>query len=212
MLTRVFRLKCDPPSQRSWGAERGRLGLRSVGCIGRRGWRCGRLPGTCRSGKNTVKRALGAQGPPRYVRSPLGSAVDEFEPAILGLLVEFPSMPTSVFVERVGWTRGKTVFFEGSRRCGRCSSYRTRRRGSTTKRVSWRNAICGSRRWTSRRLGAGGPAAGIGKLFHHKPLPANGRPSPAKSQDSPCQGQQQHTRTHQDGVRCGGGAAAAGVC
>jgi len=62
--------------------------------------------------KNTVKRALAAQGPPRYVRSPLGSAVDEFEPAIRGLLAEFPSMPTSVVMERVGWTRGKTVFFE----------------------------------------------------------------------------------------------------
>lgn len=62
--------------------------------------------------KNTVKRALAAQGPPRYVRSPLGSAVDEFEQAIRGLLAEFPSMPTSVIMERVGWTRGKTVFFE----------------------------------------------------------------------------------------------------
>jgi len=49
-------------------------------------------------------------------------------------------------------------------------------------------------------------------LFHHKPLPANGRPSPAKSQDSPGQGQQQHTPTHQDGLGCGGGATAAGVC
>ena len=62
--------------------------------------------------KNTVKRALAAEGPPRYVRSAQGSAVDEFEPAIRRLLTEFPSMPTSVIMERVGWTRGKSVFFQ----------------------------------------------------------------------------------------------------
>ncbi len=62
--------------------------------------------------KNTVKRALAGEGPPRYVRSAQGSAVDEFEPAIRRLLTEFPTMPTSVIMERVGWTRGKSVFFQ----------------------------------------------------------------------------------------------------
>ncbi len=42
--------------------------------------------------KNTVKRALAAQGPPRYERATVGSAVDAFEPAIRALLAEFPSM------------------------------------------------------------------------------------------------------------------------
>ena len=62
--------------------------------------------------KNTVKRALAAQGPPRYERATVGSAVDAFEPAIRALLAEFPSMPTSVIMERVGWSRGRMVFFE----------------------------------------------------------------------------------------------------
>ncbi len=162
MLTGVFRLKCDPPPQRSWGAERGRLGLRSVGCIGRRGWRCGRLPGTCRSGKNTVKRALGAQGPPRYVRSPLGSAVDEFEPAIRGLLVEFPSMPTSVFVERVRWPAGRRC---SSRGRGVAAAVRPTGPGVADR---LRSGPVGATRFVvpagghPGRLRAGGPAAGIG--------------------------------------------------
>jgi transposase len=35
--------------------------------------------------------------------------VDLFEPAIRGLLTEFPAMPASVIAERVGWERGITV-------------------------------------------------------------------------------------------------------
>ncbi len=62
--------------------------------------------------RNTVKKALARHEPPRYVRSPAGSAVDAFEPQIRVLLAEFPDMPTSVIMDRVGWARGKTVFFE----------------------------------------------------------------------------------------------------
>ena len=62
--------------------------------------------------KNTVKKALGSHEPPQYQRKPQGSAVDEFEPLIRALLAEFPDMPTTVIMERVGWQRGKTVFFE----------------------------------------------------------------------------------------------------
>lgn len=36
--------------------------------------------------------------------------MDEFEPRIRALLAEFPDMPSTVIMERVGWTRGKTVF------------------------------------------------------------------------------------------------------
>jgi hypothetical protein len=36
--------------------------------------------------------------------------VDEFEPRIRELLQAFPAMPATVIAERVGWTRGKTVF------------------------------------------------------------------------------------------------------
>jgi transposase len=62
--------------------------------------------------KNTVKKALAAAGPPRYQRPARGSAVDAFEPAIRELLQQFPRMPTSVIMERVGWTRGRSVFFD----------------------------------------------------------------------------------------------------
>jgi transposase len=41
---------------------------------------------------------------------PAGSIVDAVEPQIRALLTEFPEMPSTVLMERVGWTRGKTVF------------------------------------------------------------------------------------------------------
>lgn len=61
-------------------------------------------------GKNTEKRALASDGPPRYQRESRGSAVDAFEPRVRELLAEFPDMPATVIAERVGWTRSITVF------------------------------------------------------------------------------------------------------
>ena len=60
--------------------------------------------------RGTVARALASSGPPKYRRSPRGSAVDSFEPAIRALLAEFPAMPASVIAERVGWVRSASVF------------------------------------------------------------------------------------------------------
>ena len=54
--------------------------------------------------KNTVKRALAANGPPRYQRAGPGSVVDEVEPRIRELLRAWPSMPATVIAERVGWS------------------------------------------------------------------------------------------------------------
>src|SRR5437867_1729328 len=62
--------------------------------------------------RNTVRAALASDGPPQYVRRAVGSAVDAFEPRIRELLAAFPTMPATVIAERVGWTRGKTVFAE----------------------------------------------------------------------------------------------------
>jgi len=59
--------------------------------------------------RGTVTRALASSGPPKYSRPPKGSAVDEFEPVIRGLLAEFPDMPASVIGERIGWTRSASV-------------------------------------------------------------------------------------------------------
>jgi transposase len=59
--------------------------------------------------KNTVKRALAADGPPRYERTPRGSIVDAVEPRIRELLQAWPTMPATVIAERIGWTRSSTV-------------------------------------------------------------------------------------------------------
>ena len=63
-----------------------------------------------RMSRNTVKKALASDEPPRYQRAAKGSIVDAVEPQIRALLAEFPEMPSTVIMERVGWTRGKTVF------------------------------------------------------------------------------------------------------
>lgn len=62
--------------------------------------------------RNTVRKALASHAPPKYERLAKGSIVDAVEPQIRALLAEFPDMPSTVILERVGWQRGKTVFFE----------------------------------------------------------------------------------------------------
>src|SRR5262245_19898785 len=59
--------------------------------------------------KNTVKKALASDGPPRYVRASTGSIVDVVEPQIRELLRAWPTMPATVIAERIGWDRGLTV-------------------------------------------------------------------------------------------------------
>jgi transposase len=59
--------------------------------------------------KNTVKRALAADGPPKYQRPVRGSIVDQVEPRIRELLQAWPTMPATVIAERIGWTRSLTV-------------------------------------------------------------------------------------------------------
>jgi transposase len=59
--------------------------------------------------KNTVKRALAADGPPRYARAPRGSIVDPVEPRIRELLQVWPTMPATVIAERIGWQHSLTV-------------------------------------------------------------------------------------------------------
>ncbi len=62
--------------------------------------------------RNTVRAAIASDAPPRYERKPAGSAVDAFEDAIREQLSLVPTMPATVIAERVGWTRGITVFKE----------------------------------------------------------------------------------------------------
>lgn len=60
-------------------------------------------------GRNTVRRALAAEGPPKYRRSVQGSKVDAVEPSIRELLQAYPRMPATVIAERIGWPFGITI-------------------------------------------------------------------------------------------------------
>lgn len=60
-------------------------------------------------GRNTVRRALEADEPPRYVRAPKGSIVDAVEPQIRQLLAQWPDMPATVIAERIGWRHSVRV-------------------------------------------------------------------------------------------------------
>ena len=60
-------------------------------------------------GRNTVRRALAAEGPPKYVRPAKGSVADAAEPRIRELLAAWPDMPATVIAERIGWERSLTV-------------------------------------------------------------------------------------------------------
>jgi len=62
--------------------------------------------------RNTVRSAIVSDAPPKYERGPVGSIVDEVEPRVRELLQAYPTMPATVIAERVGWTRGLTVFKE----------------------------------------------------------------------------------------------------
>lgn len=62
--------------------------------------------------RNTVRAAIASDAPPRYERKRAGSAVDGFEDAIREQLSLVPTMPATVIAERVGWSRGITVFKE----------------------------------------------------------------------------------------------------
>jgi transposase len=53
--------------------------------------------------KNTVRKALAAEGPPAYRRRSRGSVVDVVEPRIRELLQACPTMPATVIAERIGW-------------------------------------------------------------------------------------------------------------
>ncbi len=46
--------------------------------------------------RNTVRAAIASDGPPKYERKPVGSAVDAFEDAIREQLSLVPTMPATV--------------------------------------------------------------------------------------------------------------------
>ena len=62
--------------------------------------------------RDTVAKAVSAEGPPTYVRSPQESGIKAVEPAIRALLLENPRMPATVLAERVGWSGSPAWFRE----------------------------------------------------------------------------------------------------
>ncbi|OAV54529.1 transposase [Enteractinococcus helveticum] len=59
--------------------------------------------------RNTVRKALASDEPPKYQRKPKGSIVDPFVPEIHKLLADSPRMPATVIAERIGWERSMTT-------------------------------------------------------------------------------------------------------
>lgn len=59
--------------------------------------------------RNTVRRAVADDEPPKYQRAAKGSVVDTVEPQIRELLEQWPDIPSTVIAERIGWQRGMTV-------------------------------------------------------------------------------------------------------
>ena len=68
--------------------------------------------------RDTVARAVVAQRPPQYVRPPVVSRFDAFEPRVRELLKDFPAMPATVIAERVGWDGSASWFREKVARLG----------------------------------------------------------------------------------------------
>lgn len=63
--------------------------------------------------QNTVAKALRTSGPPQYERArPADSAWSAAEPSVRELLRLYPSMPTTVIAERIGWSGSKSWLSE----------------------------------------------------------------------------------------------------
>jgi Helix-turn-helix domain of resolvase len=96
--------------------------------------------------KNTVKRALAAEGPPRYHRPARESVVDAVEPQVRELLRVWPAMPATVIAELIGWQRSIRVLRDRWPSCARRTCRRIRRRERRTRLGSWPSVTCGSQR------------------------------------------------------------------
>ncbi len=59
--------------------------------------------------RNTVKKALASDRPPKYERPAKGSLVDVVEPQVRELLASCPTMPATVIAQRIGWEHSLTI-------------------------------------------------------------------------------------------------------
>jgi hypothetical protein len=67
-------------------------------------------------GRETVRRAVASDGPPKYERPAVPTSFTPFEPHVRELLAKTPDMPATVLAERVGWTGSITWFRDNVRR------------------------------------------------------------------------------------------------
>jgi hypothetical protein len=66
--------------------------------------------------RNTVAKAVGSDGPPRYERRRSPTSFSPFEGRVRALLAEEPELPAVVLAERVGWTGSITWFRQNVKR------------------------------------------------------------------------------------------------
>ncbi|SCF58886.1 Helix-turn-helix domain-containing protein, partial [Streptomyces sp. Ncost-T10-10d] len=71
--------------------------------------------------RNTVRRAVASDDPPRYRRVPKGSIVDAVEPAIRELPAEYPRMPPSTPMPGCGTASWPTGAGSGTRQWSGCT-------------------------------------------------------------------------------------------
>lgn len=67
-------------------------------------------------GRETVRRAVASDSPPKYERPAVPTSFTPFEPHVRELLAKTPDMPATVIAERVGWTGSITWFRDNVRR------------------------------------------------------------------------------------------------
>lgn len=73
--------------------------------------------------RETIRRALDSDKPPRYERQPKGSKLDPFKDEIHCLLAKDAKLPGVVVRERlaaVGFDGSKTIVDDSCARCARC--------------------------------------------------------------------------------------------
>lgn len=66
-------------------------------------------------GRETVRRVLASDGPPRYERKAALTAFESFEARVRAILEDRPEMPATVIAERVDWEGSITWFRDNVR-------------------------------------------------------------------------------------------------
>jgi len=96
--------------------------------------------------RDTVTNALTSEGPPKYRRPSVVSAIGAVEPKIRALLSRHPTMPATVIAERIGWGGSSVGCVNESGQSDPNTPPLTRQTASSTIRARLCSAIYGFRR------------------------------------------------------------------